>query len=78
MSTDSSFQESSGSEDGSNPPVPIDCCKVCGKKCDTYHEVHGTYCEEHCPDHEYEYDRGERASFCKHCNARRPDDWYED
>ncbi|UYZ08572.1 hypothetical protein CFBP5507_06105 [Agrobacterium salinitolerans] len=34
------------------------------------------WCEECCPDHEYEYQRGE-GNRCIHCNAEPPDDWYE-
>lgn len=51
---------------GSNPPVPDFKCKVCGVDCPT----DGGVCEEHCEDHVYVYDRGERASFCKFCYKR--------
>ena len=31
-------------------------------------------CEEHCPDHDYEYDRDRRGHFCRWCDAQRPAD----
>lgn len=52
-------------------------CKVCGD--DVAHTNHGAVhgiCEQHCTDHEYEYDRFDRSHYCTHCGAVPPDDWY--
>ena len=35
-----------------------------------------TFCQECCPDHEYEYERGE-GHRCKTCNAEPPLDWFD-
>ena len=52
-------------------------CRVCGKQCDTAPMLPArAVCEEHCEDHEYEYDRDERWHLCKHCNKRVDEDWY--
>lgn len=34
-----------------------------------------TYCPNCCPDHEYEYERGE-GHRCKTCSAEPPHDWF--
>lgn len=34
-----------------------------------------TYCPKCCPDHDYQYERGE-GKRCAICNAAPPDDWY--
>lgn len=34
------------------------------------------WCEDCCPDHDYEYEAGERRHLCIHCNAEPPLDWY--
>jgi hypothetical protein len=53
-------------------------CKVCGTLCFVY-PSDGTQgvCPEHCPDHEYEYERGERRHMCKTCGAEPPMDWFD-
>lgn len=54
-------------------------CKVCGVECDTAPlPPDRAVCPEHCEDHEYEYERGERGHFCKHCNQEPPWDWYSE
>lgn len=52
-------------------------CLICGVDVDTHHmrEPRGI-CEAHCEDHEYEYDRYAGESFCLHCSAAAPDDYY--
>lgn len=51
-------------------------CKVCGVECDTAPLLPDRpVCPEHCEDHDYEYVRGERGHFCKHCDQQRPEDW---
>jgi hypothetical protein len=52
-------------------------CSVCGDG--AYVAPPGdepTYCTKHCPDHEYEYERGE-GWRCKTCHAEPPLDFYE-
>ena len=61
-----------------DPSQPRFKCRVCG--CDT--EVAPDWparavCPEHCEDHQYQYDLGERQHSCVHCNAFPPDDWYD-
>ena len=54
-------------------------CRVCGKQCDSAPPApERAVCEEHCEDHEYEYDRGERDRFCKHCGKRIDPDFYSE
>lgn len=36
-----------------------------------------TYCTKCCPDHEYQYERGE-GWRCLTCYAEPPDDWYQE
>lgn len=51
-------------------------CKVCGAPCPVAPmPPDRAVCEEHCEDHEYEYERGERRWSCKHCFKERPEDW---
>jgi hypothetical protein len=55
-------------------------CRVCGVEVSTHGftvneigeevGVQGV-CEEHCEDHEYEYEPYERGSFCVHCGIRQ-------
>lgn len=52
-------------------------CRVCGKQC-ALAGPDGAICEEHCPDHDYQYIRGERGHFCQHCGKAAPNDWYFD
>lgn len=50
-------------------------CTECGAECPISDPVEGAICEEHCGDHNYEYDRGERKWSCVHCDKERPYDW---
>ena len=51
-------------------------CRVCGKECATAPDPPDrAVCEEHCEDHDYCYEPGERGHLCTHCNQRRPGDW---
>lgn len=34
-------------------------------------------CENCCEDHDYRYERGERAHLCVHCGKPAPEDWYD-
>ncbi len=63
-----------------NTIQPIDfSCHVCGKKCDVAPQPPArAVCPEHCEDHEYTYERGERTHVCKHCGRERPLDWGDD
>lgn len=59
-----------------NSPMPDFKCVICQVECQTCPADGGwAFCEEHCPDHQYEYDPGERKSLCIDCGAERPDDW---
>lgn len=52
-------------------------CSVCGEQCSVAPKGDDpTYCEKHCPDHQYEYERGE-GHRCVTCNAPPPDDWFD-
>ncbi len=53
-------------------------CHVCGAECSTKLLPGVAVCEDHCPDHDYRYERGEGGCFCVTCNQRRPDDWFVD
>lgn len=49
--------------------VPIDFrCRVCGIECDVAPDPpERAVCPEHCPDHKFQYDRGERRTYCVIC-----------
>jgi hypothetical protein len=54
-------------------------CQVCGEDCSTVPDPPArAVCEVHCEQvhdcHEYEYDRGRRGKFCKHCDKEQPVD----
>lgn len=60
-------------------------CRVCGIKCDSHPVTQGpdgeptalqAVCPEHCEDHDYEYDPGDRKHWCKNCGAEPSDDWF--
>lgn len=54
-------------------------CRVCGVQCPSAPDPPArAVCEEHCEDHEYEYEREMRGHFCKHCGKPRPEDWCDD
>lgn len=49
-------------------------CHVCGGRCSVYPLA---VCYEHCPDHDFEYDKSRRGTFCKICDYQRdPQDDY--
>jgi len=55
-------------------------CHVCGELVLIYDGQHPeeAVCPEHCPDHEYEYERGDRKHYCKTCGQEPPPDFYRD
>lgn len=67
-----------------HPPLPFESvaagigkCSVCGVTTDIYPDAPApAYCYEHCEDHDYQVDSGERR--CIHCNKPVPDDWYDE
>lgn len=58
--------------------VDFHCC-VCGKETPIAPKLpERAVCEDHCPDHDYEYDKSAQGHFCKLCDKRRPEDYYDD
>lgn len=54
-------------------------CHVCGKQCDSAPPLpERAVCPDHCPDHEYVYERGDRTHYCKNCGQQPPDDYYDE
>lgn len=51
---------------------PQFACVICGKETCVLglHDVRG-FCCEHCPDHDFEYDRYRTGHFCNVCDAER-------
>lgn len=52
-------------------------CKVCGVQCDVAPSDSSFWCStavclEHCPEHDYEYDRDLRGRFCSICSNPEP------
>lgn len=65
-------------------PVPqemldrIVLCSVCGSnEVICYRDPNEAVCPDHCPDHEWEYERGERRWECKTCGVPAPPEFYE-
>lgn len=59
-------------------PEPDFHCHVCGVETDTAPDPPGkAVCPTHCEDHDYRYEAG-MGHVCTHCNAPRPDNWYDD
>lgn len=66
------------------PGLVMGRCRVCGSGKDVVqYDPRGlwayfgrrTWCPAHCPDHDYEYERG--AGFmCRHCGEEPPHDWW--
>ncbi len=50
-------------------------CRLCRKLPNVYTDEGPVYCPDCCPDHDYEYDKYERAHVCNICGGLRP---YED
>ncbi len=55
-------------------------CRVCGKDVDMAPAdlTEQAVCEEHCPDHNYRYDKFERRHVCESCGKPAPEDFYYD
>jgi hypothetical protein len=55
-------------------------CRVCGVACAIAPVPPGrAVCEDHCEDHEYDYDPHRRDKFCRHCDRQiDPDYWWYD
>ncbi len=54
-------------------------CRVCGVQCNVAPPLPDrAVCEEHCEDHEYEYDPMRRGKFCNHCDKEREPEYFED
>jgi hypothetical protein len=51
-------------------------CSVCSVLCDSAPAEGPTVCPEHCPDHDYRYERGE-GKRCITCGAAPPPDWFD-
>lgn len=50
----------------------IPTCAKCGCEVDQYYDdPTKDICEDCCDDHQYEYDKWERAHLCKNCGKRR-------
>lgn len=58
------------------PPRHDFHCHVCGKETDTAPDPPAlTVCEEHCPDHDYRYERELRGHYCLTCGKERSADY---
>ena len=68
-----------GAPAGDAVAIPIDfSCKVCGCQCSVAPDPpERAVCEEHCPDHIYEYDPWRRDRFCKTCDKQVDPDWHD-
>ena len=54
-------------------------CRVCGVQCDSAPDPPArAVCPEHCEDHDYEYQRSERGTYCNHCGQQALEDWHDD
>lgn len=63
--------------DTHSPHCAIFKCGTCGERAAISPPGDApTYCAECCPDHEYEYERGE-GHRCKTCFAEPADDWFD-
>ena len=59
---------------------PKSLCSVCGQPATVYPpdgDDSPTYCEAHCPDHDYRYERGE-GWRCFTCFAEPPHDFFSE
>lgn len=61
-------------------------CRVCGssKEVVSYdprglwaYLVRRTWCSEHCPEHDFIYDRSE-GHYCDNCGTHPDDEWHRD
>lgn len=55
----------------------VACSKCAADEVIAYTTPEAAICPACCSDHEYEYDRGDRAHYCEHCGQEPPDDWYD-
>lgn len=47
-------------------------CIVCGAETPGHHFLDvRSFCEAHCPDHDWDYDRYRRGHFCLNCDAEK-------
>ena len=54
-------------------------CHVCGVEVPSAPDPPAkAVCEDHCEDHDYAYEPGERQHLCIHCGKPRPQDWCDD
>ena len=54
-------------------------CGVCGIQCDIAPDPPArAVCPEHCEDHDYEYQRELRGTYCNHCGEQAPEYFYDD
>lgn len=54
-------------------------CRVCGVQCVLAPDPPArAVCPEHCEDHDYEYQRSERGTYCNHCGQQAPEDHHDD
>lgn len=51
-------------------------CSICGEQCPISPVDGPTFCEKHCPDHQYYYEPGE-GHRCDTCFAEPPADWFD-
>jgi hypothetical protein len=54
-------------------------CSICGtKEVIVYHtNPSQTFCPACCPDHDYQYERWERAHICTVCGEQAPADLFD-
>lgn len=53
-------------------------CSVCGVLANIYPDPPApAFCEEHCPEHDYQYDKWRRGRFCIICDKQR-NSWEDD
>ncbi len=57
---------------------PIFKCKVCGGDTELAAPDGETYCQEHCPDHDYQTDSLSDWAMCVNCLKPAPEDFYRE
>lgn len=67
-----------GNDHGHRHGCAIFKCSVCGELAPIAPQgSEPTYCEKHCPDHDYQYERGD-GWHCVTCHAEPPHDWFDE
>lgn len=66
-----------GNQHGHAHNCAIFTCSVCGAATSIAPKDGPAFCEAHCPDHDYQYERGE-GHRCVKCNAEPPLDWHDE